>query len=598
VYNLNESPEFNVTEINLEKYDKMIFNPLRFDCNSINNKYNDVVTEIDDATHDCKYMTPDQFCSESSGSSGKLNFLNVNIRSLSKNFDKLKECLQTTNCNFSVIGISETHLREKPSDYYNINGYKVEYTNRIGREKGGVCLYVSDKLKYKVRKDLSHANENYESCFIEIESHSHKNIIVGAVYRAHTSIDEFIVDIDPVFKKLNNEKKHLYVMGDFNIDLLKVDSHRPTHDYLDLIYSYSLIPTIFKPTRITETTATIIDNILTNNLNIVQSSILVTDISDHLPTVLSTNLDGNNLTTNQKSAKYKRYHNTNNVTNFQKRLSEVNWQEKLDNVDANVDYNKFIEIFDILYNECIPLKKVSSNKKKEPMSPWISKGLLNSINMKNKMYKQYLQSPSEAKFQKFKTYKNKLHMLIRKSKRKYFFTKFERTKNNLRQTWRTINDIIGKTKNNSVHSKFKDESGNMLSDPKDISNKFNTFFVNIGPKLASNINNTGKKYFDYLLTANTGCMFMKPIVEMEIIKIIDKFNQNKSAGNDNIGNYIIKRVGNEIVKPLAMIFNLSISTGIVPEKMKIAKVIPIYIKREMLMFFLITDQSHAFHAFP
>ena len=50
-------------------------------------------------------------------------------------------------------------------------------------------------------------------------------------------------------------------MGDLNIDLLKVDDHRPTHNYLELIFSYSLLPTINKPTRITETTATIIDNI-------------------------------------------------------------------------------------------------------------------------------------------------------------------------------------------------------------------------------------------------------------------------------------------------------------------------------------------------
>ena len=112
-----------------------------------------------------------------------------------------------------------------------------------------------------------------------LKSHT-KNVFVGVVYRAHTAIDNFIIDIDPVFKVLNSEKK-LHVMGDFNIDLLKVDSHRPTHDFLELIYSYSLMPTIYKPTRVTESTASIIDNKLTNSENIIKSSILVTDISDH-----------------------------------------------------------------------------------------------------------------------------------------------------------------------------------------------------------------------------------------------------------------------------------------------------------------------------
>ena len=73
-------------------------------------------------------------------------------------------------------------------------------------------------------------------------------------------------------------------------------------------------------------------------------------------------------------------------------------------------------------------------------------------------------------------------------------------------------------------------------------------------------------------------MYFKPIVERDITKIIDKFNPNKGAGNDNISNFIIKRVANEIVKPLTMIFNVSISTGVVPEKLKIAKVVPIYKK--------------------
>ena len=117
---------------------------------------------------------------------GKFSFLNVNIRSLSKNLDKLKDCIDILKEDFSVIGISETHLKQKPDDFYNLYGYKVEYTNRIGREKGGVCMYISNQFNYKLRTDLCHANSNYESCFIEIECDNAKNIVVGVVYRAHT----------------------------------------------------------------------------------------------------------------------------------------------------------------------------------------------------------------------------------------------------------------------------------------------------------------------------------------------------------------------------------------------------------------------------
>ena len=69
-----------------------------------------------------------------------------------------------------------------------------------------------------------------------------------------------------------------------------------------------MLLTIYKPTRITETSATIIDNILTNNEYIIQSTILVTGISDHLPTILSTNLDVVSSKERVKKFTYKRNH--------------------------------------------------------------------------------------------------------------------------------------------------------------------------------------------------------------------------------------------------------------------------------------------------
>ena len=96
--------------------------------------------------------------------------------------------------------------------------------------------------------------------------------------------------------------------------------------------------------------------------------------------------------------------------------------------------------------------------------------------------------------------------------------------------------------------------------------------------MASTIKTDGKQYYDYLKTPMTSCMFLKPTVEEEIIKIIYKFNQNKSAGHDDIGNFIVKRIAKEIPVPLTLIFNTSISSDIVPGELKIPKVVPIYKK--------------------
>ena len=111
-----------------------------------------------------------------------------------------------------------------------------------------------------------------------------------------------------------------------------------------------------------------------------------------MPTVLTTR---NNLTNHSSSTKkitYKRIHTDGNIAKFKQRLIDVKWQDILDNNNANDDYNKFIETFDTLYNECVPLKKCTNNRRKEPMSPWITKGLLKGINKK----KQVIQTVSSV----------------------------------------------------------------------------------------------------------------------------------------------------------------------------------------------------------
>ena len=303
-----------------------------------------------------------------------------------------------------------------------------------------------------------------------------------------------------------------------------------------------------------------------------------------MATALVSNLSLRANTTQKRNVYYKRCHSDDNISKFKQCLSSVRWGEVLDDIDVNQDYNMFVNKFQQLYDECIPLQKCNSKRKRDPKLPWITKGLLKSINHKNKLYKDYVKCPSNNKQQKFKTYRNKLHGLIRKAKRLYYFKKFEQVKNNMRQTWKTINNVIGRAQKQTLSDQFKRDSGTIITDPTVISNKFNDFFVNVGPNLASRIQSTGKQYHDYISTAQKHSIFMRPIAEDEILKIIYKFDKNKSAGHDGIGNLIVKGVAKEIVHPLTAIFNLSLSTGKVPDNLKIAKVIPIHKKDDKEIF--------------
>lgn len=158
-------------------------------------------------------------------------------------------------------------------------------------------------------------------------------------------------------------------------------------------------------------------------------------------------------------------HNNDNVLKCKKTLSNVKWEEILDNVNADDDYCKFVGQFQSLYDECIPLKKCTRKPKKEPLSPWITKGLLCSINTKNKLYKQYVRCPASVHLQQFRTFRNKLHGLIRKSKRMYYFKHFEQMKSNMRQTWKSINDVLGRSQKQSLSKQFKRDTGTIITDP-------------------------------------------------------------------------------------------------------------------------------------
>ena len=126
-----------------------------------------------------------------------------------------------------------------------------------------------------------------ESIFVEILRPNHSNIIIGTIYRQpNTNVDLFITKLNELLGKLGREQKLCYLMGDFNIDLLKYQQHKHTNDFIDTMFSHYFMPLINRPTRITSHSATAIDNIFVNSTletNQFLNGILLSDVSDHLP---------------------------------------------------------------------------------------------------------------------------------------------------------------------------------------------------------------------------------------------------------------------------------------------------------------------------
>ena len=142
------------------------------------------------------------------------------------------------------------------------------------------------------------------------------------------------------------------------------------------------------------------------------------------------------------------------------------------------------------------------------------------IRRKNRLYKKFLRKPTEENTETYRKYRNRLNYTLRLAKQNHFSNLLEQEKNNMRNTWKILNSIIRPNCSKQFSEKFV--SGNeVYTYPNKIGSKFNDYFANISPKLASTIKHTGKDFSSYLQNSSDATCFFKPTNEDGIQKIIN-----------------------------------------------------------------------------
>ena len=168
----------------------------------------------------------------------------------------------------------------------NLNNYSFEFIP-TETSAGGALLYIANHLSYKCCNDLNIYKKNeLESTFIEIVNPKKSSFLVGVIYR-HPSMDlaDFNCNyLNKLLENISKEQKSIFILGDFNVNLLNYNDHNQTNEFLDSLASNSFIPLILQPTRITSHSNTLIDNIFSNVIDpdIIPGNLTAT-ISDHLP---------------------------------------------------------------------------------------------------------------------------------------------------------------------------------------------------------------------------------------------------------------------------------------------------------------------------
>nr|XP_053636139.1 uncharacterized protein LOC128691346 [Cherax quadricarinatus] len=361
----------------------------------------------------CLYYTASQ-ASTILNNAKSLSVLNYNIRSLSKHYDDLLALLESLKTPFSCIILTETWLKQDTIDIYPLPGYTAIHNCRPNQVGGGIAIYYSNQLSCISTTCFS--DEYGEYIFANFTVKNLKTpITICAIYRIpHTNIPNFSEKLKSLITNRQMNQHHLLLAGDFNINLGLLDD-QPVTDFINNMNNTLLIPTITKPTRLTETSATIIDHIWINILAPLKSGIITDSTTDHYPTFLLTNINKPPLEYNKVSF---RLHDEASIRKFTADLETVDWPTEFSKANGIYDWT------DILLNKLLRLyNKHCSIKTKQITNkrlgcPWLTSTILKSIDKKHQYEKQYRQGLIHKDI--LKHYSSVLTKVIKKAKELYY----------------------------------------------------------------------------------------------------------------------------------------------------------------------------------
>ena len=176
--------------------------------------------------------------------------------------------------------------------------YNIIHKGKICCGHGGLVIYLNNRYTHKLRSDLYKDSTIWEGLFIDIAGENIINkITLGNIYKPpkdnsnNQNISCFIDEITPSLHTLSKENSYSILVGDFNIDLLKLNERQIFSKLFDNMCSSGFFPRITVPSRFATNSCSLIDQIYIKKTKIHQdisnnktsSGVVISNISDHLP---------------------------------------------------------------------------------------------------------------------------------------------------------------------------------------------------------------------------------------------------------------------------------------------------------------------------
>ena len=478
-----------------------------------------------------------------------------------------------------VVMINETWLNNKSPPLPLIAGYKFVGKPRSDRKGGGVGFLIRNDIIFRRKESLELETKTLENIVIEIKSKP--NLLFCSGYRPpNTDISEFLSSYEKILTTLKAHKHTEYVIGiDHNLDFIKHHLHKPTKTFIELNTDSNMLATITRPTRITKTSATLIDNLFISRYlqTNYKSGILLDDTSDHMPCYLTLQ----DATDHIKTIKEIQYRNLSekNKKKICESIETIDWTSRLCSLDTDSSFTDFHNYLTSTIDKIAPVRTKKINPKKQPRAKWITTGILNSINKNQMLYKENIKPNASPETKERYCNHNKILIKIKRAaKIKYYSNKCEEIRKNGSKLWKLINKITNQSKNKqSIISKINVDRI-VHECPKEIANELAHYFANVGDKLSTALPESKRNITAYLKKIPTcpQSMYATPTTPTEIDTIIRRLASKQSSSYDIISNQMLKWLCPVITLPLCIIFNKSLQEGHFPNRMKLAEIVPLY----------------------
>ena len=240
-------------------------------------------------------------------------------------------------------------------------------------------------------------------------------------------------------------------------------------------------------------------------------------------------------------------------------------------------------------NHHLPIKTRQIKYKNVRKEPWISTGLLRCIKRSKKLYSRSIRYDStETECLAYRDYSRFLTRVKCFAKKQYYETKCEEYKHNTKKLWNIIIEVCSKSNHKTCAIEYL-KIGKIHEYKADkISNHLGKYFSSVGKTYAEKIPKSSQTVVYYLgkITMNKSSIMLLPVCEQEIEQILNKLLSKSSSGHDNISNLLLKQLKSIVIPILCKLCNTSLSTGVFPEIMKLAEVVPLYKGWWDIFFFL------------